>query len=88
MVREFTDRRPSNPPRHLQMLIRGVCLRKRAVVSTVTTVHPSKPLENFLFGLRCPSEGCLGGPGGLLHKIFLPYMQPISSTSNTIYLFL
>lgn len=35
------------------MQVGGFCLRKRAVVSTVATVHPIKPksLESFLFGL-------------------------------------
>jgi len=32
------------------------------MVSTAATAHPSKPLERFLFGFSCPSEG---GPGGL-----------------------
>lgn len=43
------------------MLIGGVCIGKREVVGTVATVHPSKPLEGFLFGFNCP-----GGLGGRL----------------------
>ena len=42
-------------------LIGGFCMRKRMVVSTIATVHASKPLESFLFGFSYP-----GGLGGRL----------------------
>ena len=48
-------RRSSHPdiPSPGQMLIGGFCRRRRALASTVTTVHPGKPLESFLFGFSC-----------------------------------
>ncbi|RPB04867.1 hypothetical protein L873DRAFT_1798702, partial [Choiromyces venosus 120613-1] len=48
------SRQSPRPPG--QMLIGGFCMRKRAVISTVATVHLSKPLEGFLFGFSCPGE--------------------------------
>ncbi|RPA95732.1 hypothetical protein L873DRAFT_1298892 [Choiromyces venosus 120613-1] len=45
------------------MLIGEFCMRKRAVISTVSTVHISKPLESFLFGFGCP-----GGLGAVYSK--------------------
>ena len=39
------------------MLIGGCSMRKRAEVSTVAIVNPSKPLGNFLFGFSRSGEG-------------------------------
>ena len=59
-----TNRRPPQPPGLPSTWIDPnwwVCMRKRAVVSTVATVHPSKPPESFLFGFSYPDGlgGCL-----------------------------
>ena len=37
-----------------QMLTGGFCMREPAVVDTVATVHPSKPLGVFYLGLLVP----------------------------------
>ena len=39
-----------------QMLIGGFCVGKRAVSSAISTVHPSQPLEGFLFRFSGPGE--------------------------------
>jgi len=57
----------SNRPPPEQMLISGFCMRKRAVVSTVAAVHPSKPLESCLFGFSCSGGGAVWVDCGALH---------------------
>jgi len=58
-------RRSSHPdiPSPGQMLIGGFCRRRRAVAITVSTVHPGKPLESFLFGFSCPGAKVSGWLG-------------------------
>lgn len=48
-------------------------MRKGAEVSTIATVHPSKPLESFLFGF-----GCLGGGAARVDRdaLYVGYMIP------------
>jgi len=42
------------------VLIGRFCMGKRAVLSAVSMVHPSKRLEGFLFKFSGPGEGGIG----------------------------
>ena len=52
--------RQNTPPTE-QMLIGGFCMRKRTVVSTVATPHPSNHLRVSYLGLALRVRGVLGG---------------------------